>query len=461
VDGPGTQSALTHLVGVLGDARVLTDPDLTESYRSDRADLVEAGHPMAVVLATTREHVIDVARWAEQWHVPVVARGAGTGLSGGAAAVDGGVVLSLAGMDKILEIAPDDQLAVVEPGVINADVSRAARQYGLFYPPDPSSFEISTIGGNLATNAGGLRCVRYGVTRESVLAMEVVLMGGRVVRCGARTVKSVSGYDLTRLFVGSEGTLGIIVSATLKLRPLPRYPPVTVVAEMPTLHAVGAAVSTIVSDGFTPTMLEMLDRACINAVEDLQPHGLDRETAALLIGQVDGPDAHEQAEAMVDVCRKAGATLAVASEDEIEADQLLAARRAAFPALERQGATLTEDVGVPRSKLVEMLAAIERVARAKGVRIATAGHAGDGNLHPTVIFDRDDPAAAGAALVAAEELCKEAILLGGTVSGEHGIGTLKRDWLHYEIDEDTRWAQRAVKAALDPQGLLNPGKAIC
>jgi glycolate oxidase len=436
------------------------DPASVDAYRRDSADLAETGTPHAVVRASGTDDVAETLRWASAHRVPVVTRGAGTGLSGGAAAIDGCVVLSLALMNRILEINPDDLLAVVQPGVVNGDLNRAAERHGLFYPPDPSSFEISTIGGNLATNAGGFRCLKYGVTRDSVLGLQVVLADGRIIRTGARTVKNVVGYDLTSLFVGSEGTLGVITEATVRLRPRPAHQPATMVASFATLADAGRAVSAIIRAGLDPSLLELMDRASIGLIEDYRAMGLDRDAAALLIGQADSPDAQAQAEAMASLADRAEATYAAASTDPAEADMLLQARRLHYQAVEAAGRVLTEDVGVPRSQLPGLLAGIEEISKRHGLLIATVGHAGDGNMHPAIVLSRDRPDAAELAMRAAEEICTLALHLGGTISGEHGIGSLKRQWLAKQLSDDTFGAHRAVKSALDPLGILNPGKAL-
>jgi glycolate oxidase len=431
-----------------------------DTYRRDCADLAPAGQPRAVVRARDTGDVAEALRWATAHRVPVVTRGAGTGLSGGAAAIEGCVVLSLAAMDRILEVSADDLLAVAQPGVVNADLNRAAEEHGLFYPPDPSSFEISTIGGNLATNAGGFRCLKYGVTRDSVLGLQVVLADGRIIRTGSRTVKNVVGYDLTSLFVGSEGTLGVITEATLRLRPRPAHPPASMVASFATLAAAGQAVSAIIRAGLGPSLLELMDRASIRLIEDYQAMGLDLDAAALLIGQADSPDAQSQAEAMVSLAQHAGATYAAASTDAVEADMLLQARRSHYQAAEAAGQVLTEDVGVPRSRLPDLLAGIEWVASRHGLVIATAGHAGDGNMHPAIVLPRGRPDAVALALRVADEICTLAVRLGGTISGEHGIGSLKRQWLTKQLSDDTLAAHQAIRTALDPLGILNPGKAL-
>lgn len=451
---------LDRLERSLETGTVITDPDLMVPYRGDHANLVIPGEPLAVVLPRCLEEVSAALAWAYAHGVPVVARGAGSGLAGGAAALDGSIVVCLERMQQIRNVEPDDQLVEVEAGVITAQISKHVERFGLFYPPDPSSFEICTIGGNLATNAGGLRCVKYGVTRDAVLGIEAVLADGRVLHTGGRTVKNAAGYDLTGLFVGSEGTLGIITAATLRLRPRPESGPVTFVATFATTEAAGGCVSSIVRQGLTPSLLELMDHTMINAIEDYRRHDLDRNAAALLIGQADGPNAPDQLGKMVSVCEASGATMVVASDDPHDAEALLSARRLAYFATEALGTTIIEDVGVPRSRLAELIHAIDAVAERHGIQIPIVGHAGDGNLHPTLVLPRDDPNARATALAAAQEICTAALDLGGTITGEHGVGVLKREWLAGELDDVAMWAHRQVKAALDPSGILNPGRAF-
>lgn len=335
--------------------------------------------------------------------------------------------------------------------------SRAVRTV---LPPDPGSFEISTIGGNLATNAGGLRCVKYGVTRDAVLGLEVVLADGRVLRTGGRTVKSVAGYDLTRLIVGSEGTLGVITAATLRLRPRPAVDPMTFVASFPSLPAAGAAVSAIIQSGLAPSLLKLLDKVTINAIEDYRRMYLDRSAAALLISQADDSDADRQVDAMTACCEQAGADLVVRSSSKEEADLLLSARRLAGEATMAAGPRIIEDVGVPRSRLADLLVAIGQVASDTGVSIATVGHAGDGNLHPTLMLPDLSSDTLARAFDAAERVCRLALAMGGTITGEHGVGALNRAWLAGEIDDTSLSVHQAVKTAFDPRGILNPGRGF-
>jgi glycolate oxidase len=452
---------LDDLSSRLERSRLITDPDVMEGYRRDNADTVAAGRPGAVLLAETTGDVAAALAWADEHQTVVVPRGAGTGLAGGAAALDGCLVLSTERMTAIRELSPEDRLAVVEAGVLNADVSRAAGEFGLMYAPDPSSHEISTIGGNIATNAGGLRCVKYGVTRDSVLGLEVVLAGGRVVRTGGRTVKGVAGYDLTSLFIGSEGTLGVITAATLKLSPRPAAEPATVVGSFPSLRAAGDAVAAVVRAGLTPSLMELMDRATLRSINEWKNIGLDEGTVAMLIAQADGPDSAACAAAMTALFEQAGADYVARSADPEEAAQLLGIRRMAYGAAERLGSCIFEDVCVPRSKLPDLLGRIEEISARRGLLILTVAHAGDGNTHPTFVFDRQpDGQVPDAVWAAADEVFQTALDLGGTLTGEHGVGVLKRRWLPLELGQDVLDLHAQIKQALDPKGLLNPGKAF-
>ncbi|WP_283136969.1 FAD-binding oxidoreductase [Rhizohabitans arisaemae] len=451
--------AVTELIRVLPADQVLTDPDVMATYSRDHTFL-QPGKPLCVVLARHRDDVVATMRWASAHRIPVVPRGAGTGVSGGATATDGCVVLTLDRMTAIVELNPEDELAVVEPGVITADLDRAARAHGLMYAPDPGSYEISSIGGNLATNAGGLRCVKYGVTRDSVLGLEAVLADGRVMATGRRTLKGVAGYDLTSLFVGSEGTLGVITSATLRLRRAPLVPPATVAAEFPDVRTAAAASGAIVSAGLRPSMLELLDRMGLQAIDDMRSIGLGANVGAMLLIQCDDPDPQPGAEEMAKLCRQAGASFVAVSSDEAESAELIGIRRMAYPALERLGQLLPEDVCVPRSALSEMIERIAAISASSGVPIGCAAHAGDGNLHPVFVFDRGLPEPPPEIWAAAEEVFRAALDLGGTLTGEHGVGVLKRRWLELETGPVVADVQRSIKHALDPLGILNPGKAI-
>ncbi|MEO7944431.1 MAG: FAD-linked oxidase C-terminal domain-containing protein, partial [Marmoricola sp.] len=387
--------------------------------------------------------------------------GAGTGLSGGANAVEGCVLLSTAQMTEIREINPIERLAVVAPGVINDDLRAACAAQGLWYPPDPASAPWSTIGGNVATNAGGLCCVKYGVTRDYVLALEVVTGTADVVRLGRRTAKGVAGYDMVGLMVGSEGTLGVITEVTVRLRGA-RGPERTVAGYFDTIVAAGEAVAAVGAAGIVPSALELIDRHCLAAVDKWKNMGLSVDANVVLLGRSDAPGEAGEAEvaAMLKCFEDAGATWAAGSTDQEEADALFAARRLAYPALERLGAVLTEDVCVPKAAVPEMLARIEAVSERNDVLIANIAHAGDGNLHPLMITQPGDTAARDRAQKAFDEIIADALELGGTVTGEHGIGLLKRDGLAQELAPEVMAMQRAVKVALDPHGILNPGKVF-
>jgi glycolate oxidase len=444
--------------------RLVLDPDVVATLSHDDAEWAAAGTAAAAVRARTEADVQHVVRTCAELGVPVVPRGAGTGLSGGANAVTGCVVLDLSPMDQVLEIDPDNLLCVVQPGAINDNVKAAVAEHGLWYPPDPASAPWSTIGGNVATNAGGLCCLKYGVTRDYVLGLRAVVGGpvayGDAVRLGRRTTKGVAGLDLVGLFVGSEGTLGVVTEVTLRLRPALAGTPRTVVAAFAGLIASGEAVAQITRRGLTPAVLELLDRACLEAVEDWKHLGIQADAAALLLARVDTPgdSGSSEAAAIAATMTDAGAIWVEQSTDDAEAEALFDARRLAYPALERLGPVLTEDICVPRSAVPAMLAQITAIAARHGVQIATIAHAGDGNLHPLIITPPGDEAARHASQAAFEEFLDAAIALGGTVTGEHGVGILKRDGMRRELDPGSLALQTAIRDALDPRGLFNPGK---
>ncbi|MDO8185061.1 FAD-linked oxidase C-terminal domain-containing protein [Conexibacter sp. JD483] len=456
-----TTAALLDDLAAAAAGDLVTDPEVLASYERDQAApaLVPAGRPAAVIRPRTTQEVQQAVKAAARHKVPVVPRGAGSGLSGGANAIDGCLVVSLERMTDIAEIDGPSMLATVQPGLVNAQLREAAGREGLFYAPDPASWEFSTIGGNIATNAGGLCCVKYGVTRDALLGLEVVTADGRAVRIGRRARKGVAGYDLASLFCGSEGTLGIVTEATMRLIPPPRSS-ATLAASFPSLGSAGHAIAKIVRNS-TPSVLELMDRTTIQAVERMAPQGLDEEVAVLVFARSDlgGAAALREVDQLAKWCEEAGATLAVTTDEEAEGRMLMAARRLAYSALEHQGATLLDDVGVPLGQIPALLDGIEAVAERHGVLIGTFGHAGDGNMHPTIVFDQHDPEAVARANAAFAELVRLALGLGGTVSGEHGVGLLKRDFLPLELGE-AHSLNHAIKHALDPHGLFNPGKAI-
>ncbi|GLZ47037.1 FAD-linked oxidase [Actinomycetospora sp. NBRC 106375] len=449
------------LHGALPAGRVLDDPDVLASYAHDDAEWAPHALPVAVVRPTDAQQCQAVVRACLSHRAPVVPRGAGTGLSGGANASEGSVVLSTEHMTDVVEIDPAERLAVVQPGVVNDDLRATCAEQGLWYPPDPASSPWSTIGGNVATNAGGLCCVKYGVTRDYVLGVQVVNGLGELVRLGRRTAKGVAGLDLAGLMVGSEGTLGVITEVTVKLRPA-RAPEHTVAGYFDSVVDAGRAVAAITAAGLTPSALELVDRTCLEAVDAWKNMGLAAEADVVLLGRSDAPGAAGDAEAgeMLRHFEAAGATFAAQAADAEEADALFAARRLAYPALERLGPVLTEDVCVPRAAVPEMLGRIQDIGRRYETTIANLAHAGDGNLHPLLITPIGDEPARRRAQAAFEEILADALALGGTVTGEHGVGLLKRDGLEREQSPEVLAMQRAVKAALDPHGILNPGKVV-
>ncbi|MFF8829828.1 FAD-binding oxidoreductase [Streptomyces sp. NPDC015131] len=449
---------LTRLRAGLPADAILTDPDVTVSYAHDAASFCEAGTPAVVVLPGTVEQVQHVMRTASELRVPVVPQGARTGLSGAANASDGCVVLSLTRMDRILEISPVDRIAVVEPGVVNAVLSRAVGEHGLYYPPDPSSWEMCTIGGNIGTASGGLCCVKYGVTAEYVLGLDVVLADGRLLTTGRRTAKGVAGYDLTRLFVGSEGTLGIVVRAVLALRPKPPRQ-LVLAAEFPSAAAACDAVCAIMERGHTPSLLELMDRTTVRAVNALGRMGLPESTEALLLAAFDTPDPADDLAAVGGLCTAAGATQVVPAEDEAESELLLKARRMSLTALEAvKSATMIDDVCVPRSRLGAMIDGTAAIAAKYRLTIGVCAHAGDGNTHPVVCFDHHDADESRRARESFDEIMALGLELGGTITGEHGVGVLKKEWLARELGPVGLELQRDIKRAFDPLGILNPGK---
>ena len=450
---------LAGLIAELPDGMVVTDPAVTEGYRHDRAFDPSAGKPLAVVRPRRTEQVQTVLRWASANRVPVVTRGAGSGLSGGATALDNGIVLST---EKMRDIAVDPvtRTAVCQPGLFNAEVKKAVAGHGLWYPPDPSSFEICSIGGNIATNAGGLCCVKYGVTTDYVLGMQVVLADGTAVRLGGPRLKDVAGLSLTKLFVGSEGTLGVITEVTLRLLPAQNASSVVVA----TFASVEAAVDAVlgVAARLRPAMLEFMDSVAINAVEDTLRMDLDREAAAMLVAGSDerGRAGSEDAEVMAAVFADNGAKEVFSTDDPDEGEAFVAARRFCIPAVEAKGALLLEDVGVPLPALGKLVTGIARIAAERDLMISVIAHAGDGNTHPLIVYDPADTDMAERAHLAFGEIMDLAVGLGGTITGEHGVGRLKRPWLDGYLGPEAMDLNRRIKHALDPLGILNPGAAI-
>jgi glycolate oxidase len=454
-----TADVLAELIAGLPDGMVVTDPTVTEGYRQDRAFDPSAGKPLAVVRPRCTEDVQTVLRWACAHGVPVVTRGAGSGLSGGATALDNGIVLSTEKMRDIT-VDPVTRTAVCQPGLFNAEVKKAAAEHGLWYPPDPSSFEICSIGGNIATNAGGLCCVKYGVTTDYVLGMQVVLADGMAVRLGGPRLKDVAGLSLTKLFVGSEGTLGVVTEVTLRLLPKQNASSIVVAAFATVEAAVDAVLG--VTARLRPSMLEFMDSVAINAVEDTLRMDLDRGAAAMLVAGSDerGGAGSEDAEIIAAVFAENGATEVFSTDDADEGEAFVAARRFCIPAVEAKGSLLLEDVGVPLPALGSLVTGIARIAAERDLTISVIAHAGDGNTHPLIVYDPADAAMTERAHLAFGEIMDLAVGLGGTITGEHGVGRLKRPWLAGYLGPEVMDLNRRIKQALDPQGILNPGAGI-
>jgi glycolate oxidase len=450
----GPDDVVELLRAQLGDA-VSTDAAALAATQADKSGHVSTAPPLALVTARNTSDVQAVMRIATQTRTPVVTRGAGTGLAGGAIASEGEIVLSTLAMDQLLEVSIDDELAVIQPGILNAALNEQLEPHGLWFAPDPASRAISTVGGNIATNAGGLLCAKYGVTREAVLGLKVVLADGRLLELGHRTVKGVTGLDFTALMIGSEGTLGAIVEATVKLRPLVKGVVATISATFETVEDAARASAVISSSGLHPAIMELIGDS---AMAGIAAHlGLDHPGGSQLIVQFDGPGASLEADAALASIRSLGGT-AELSTDRAEGERLFAIRRAFHPAMSDLGTVLIEDVCVPRSKLPAMFAAIHDIEQRYGISIPTVAHAGDGNLHPNFVFQGDvvpEPIWS-----AADEMFLAALRLGGTLTGEHGIGILKRRWLRDELGDDQLDLQQRVKAVFDPLGILNPGKVF-
>jgi len=435
---------------------IVTDPDAMISYSRDQCLAVGAGVPAVVVLARSTVEVAATITIAG-WHgVPVVARGAGSGLSGAANAIDGCIILDLSRMNRILDIDPVARTARVEPGVINGELDRAAREHGLRYIPDPGSRAISSIGGNLATNAGGMCCAKYGVTGDHVMSITAVTGTGEVIRTGSPTRKNVVGLDLTRLLVGSEGTLAVFVEALVRLHPVP-----TAVATVAATFAdIKTAINTVATwtTLSTPAAVELMDRTTVRAVNRLTRIGLDEEAGAVVLAQFDSADAAQAAELCASIAAKNGADT-YSTDDPADGEAMMAARRAAYPALEALGTTLLDDVCVATHRLPELLDSIESIARQTGVVIGTFGHVADGNLHPTIIYDPADSAAKDRAMEAFHDILEATLALDGTVSGEHGVGSLKTSLVARQAGSAEVSLMHGIKRVFDPNGILNPGRA--
>ncbi|GAA1870324.1 FAD-binding oxidoreductase [Brevibacterium marinum] len=461
-----TAAPIQALEGQLSPGALVTDLDVVDSYAFDKALFCSAGQAMGLVRARTVDDVVAVMRFATEHHIPVVTQGARTGLSGAANAIDGSLLLNVTTMNEIVEVDEVNRTCRVQPGVINQDLKTALADHGLSYPPDPGSVAISTIGGNVATNAGGMCCVKYGVTKDYVRAMTVVLADGTVTKLGRATAKGVAGLDLAALLVGSEGTLGTIVEVTLALKPaLP--PPITAVGIFPDTESAGRTVTEYMSSGAAPSLLELMDGPTVGMVNAYGHFGLPDDLGALLLVQsnAQGAGAMDELETFRRIAESHGGTEVFVSDDPADSEMLVAARRAVAPAMEkyadeRGGGELVDDVCVPRSALGEFFEKLADIDARFDVEVATAGHAGDGNMHPSVVFDAGDEDQARQAQEAFAAIIQLGLDLGGTITGEHGVGFLKREWLGHELDAGAALMHQRIKEALDPLGILNPGKML-
>ncbi|HHV80043.1 MAG TPA: FAD-binding protein [Firmicutes bacterium] len=443
---------------IVGAENVLTEAEDLFCYAYDSTHVEFM--PDVVVRPGSADEVARIVRLANELEVPVVPRGSGTGLSGGSVPIEGGIVMDLTRLNRILEVNVSDLYAVVEPGTITLDFANKVEAEGLLYPPDPGSNSASTLGGNVAENAGGLRGLKYGVTKDYVMGLEVVSPTGELFNTGSKTVKCVTGFDLTRLIVGSEGTLGVVTKIILKLVPKPEFAQ-AMQAIFDEVGKAASAVSAIIRAGIVPATLEILDNVTINAIEDYKPAGLPRDAAAVLLIEADGAkEAVQRQVAQIDeICRREGARKIDVARDEAEKAKVWAGRRAALAALARvKPTTILEDATVPRSKIPEMVAAINSIAKEYNLTVGTFGHAGDGNLHPTFLVDERDKDEMARVEKATYELFRIGLSLGGTLSGEHGIGITKAKFLHWELGKNGVEVMKRIKRALDPKNILNPGK---
>ena len=449
---------MEHLGGIraaLGDnASLISDPEITATYSKDQAPFAAHQPAALVLLAKSTEEVSQAVTYANTYGIPVVARGAGSGLSGGANATSSSLVISLEKMNSIIDIDETNMIARVQAGVINLDLDKAAELKGLAYLPDPASRDWSTIGGNAATNAGGMCCVKYGVTSAHVRALTVVMADGQIVNLGSATKKAVTTLDLTRLMIGSEGTLGIITELVVGLAVRPDTP-ATIIATFPHIKSAAAAAAALLK--FKPSMLEIIDQTTLKAVESWHPLGFEIAGSVLLM-QLD--EDQDRADEVLKLCESFEMIDGAASTDAADAVEFIRVRKLAYPALERLGATLLDDVAVPISKIAELVERVEALSTKYDLTIGIFGHAGDGNMHPTIVHDHGDLKAQERAIAAFGEIVEIAQSLGGTASGEHGIGSIKQGFAAAELSPAVIELQRAIKKAFDPKGILNPGKKL-
>ncbi|GBF12490.1 glycolate oxidase subunit GlcD [Tepidibacillus infernus] len=448
-----------QLIDVVGKDWVMDQPEELVAYSYDSTPMYQQ-LPDVVVLPKTTEEVSAILKIANHFAFPVIPRGSATNLSGGTVPLKGGLVLGLNRMNQILEIDEENLTCTVQPGVITAEIHQAVEARGLFYPPDPGSLRISTIGGNIAENAGGLRGLKYGVTKDYVIALTAVLPNGDILKTGGKLAKDVAGYDLTKLLIGSEGTLAVITEATLKLLPLPETKR-TMLAMFKDLTDAAKAVSKIIANKIIPVTLEFMDNATINVVEDYVKIGLPRDVEAILLMEQDGSkdQVDRDITRMAEICKGERAVSVEVAQTTEEANQLMTARRMALSALARlKPTTILEDATVPRSEIAPLVDKIKEVAQKYDLHICTFGHAGDGNLHPTCLTDVRNTDEIERVEKAFDEIYEKTIDLGGTITGEHGVGIAKASYLEWKIGESGVEVMKGIKKAFDPKGILNPGK---
>jgi glycolate oxidase len=448
---------MNQLIEKLPNIKFSTEPEDLICYGFDASGL--EAHPSAVVWPGNTEDVVRVMKYADENNIPVVPRGAGSGMTGGAIPLKGAIILSLERMNRILEIDHENLSVLCEPGLINGRLQRDLERIGLFYPPDPASMKFCTIGGNVAENAGGPRALKYGVTRDYVMEIEAVLPNGKILSIGVRTTKGVVGYDLTRLLVGSEGTLSVFTKIRLKILPLPEDV-VTLLVMFNDLGLSGQAVSKIMASRIIPRTLEFMDGEAIRAVENFKPVGFPRDAEAILLIELDGHPAviTKEAEKVAEICEHLGAEISMAKDDEART-KLWEARRAISPALYHISPTkINEDIVVPRNRIPDMLQRLRKLSEENGVKIVNFGHAGDGNIHVNIMVDKKNREEYKKGLDLVGQIFKETLELGGTISGEHGIGLTKAPYLDMEISETGLSIMKSIKKVFDPKNILNPGK---
>ena len=449
---------LAALNAIVGEDNVVVDPDRVEPYGADAVK--EKFPPEAVAFPETTEHISAILKLANEHRFPVTARGGGVGYTGGAVPVDGGIVIGTDRMKRIVEINADDLYVVCQPGLTTYEVQQAVAEHGLMFAPDPASYKDSFIGGNIAENAGGMRTPKYGVTKHHVLGLEVVTATGEIIRTGGKTVKNVVGFDLTGLMCGSEGMLGIITEATLKLLPMPEATS-TVRANFTSMEAACKVLTKFTPEGLLPMAMEVIDKFCVAAVEENFAFGLSRDAEAILLVAVDGSKEEVESNAVTieRIIKENGGFDVIRARTKEEEDKLWDVRRAISPSLMKYGTLkINEDVVVPRSKVPELVARIEQIGKKHDTFVANFGHAGDGNIHVNFVVDRDDPAAVARARECVAETFQLSVALGGTISGEHGIGYVKSQYMHYALDRPTLEIMKGIKKVFDPNGILNPGK---